>query len=149
MNIYHQTYTSTPSRGGSWTPRTKQLLAINRHPERVGCWYCFLFSLGLQLPPEKVVRPPKPTPTTFSGGSWSPLGFPTFRIEINHVESEGTPLADARPKTRSRSPTHTPTISRDVMSDHHSRGSSRNGVYSINRLRKASQKQNPFQHVRM
>ena len=29
-------------------------------------------ALGLQPYPQKVVRPPKPTPTTFSGGGWSP-----------------------------------------------------------------------------
>ena len=31
-----------------------------------------VLSLGLQPYPQKVVRPPKPTPTTFSGGGWSP-----------------------------------------------------------------------------
>ena len=31
-----------------------------------------LYTLGLQPPPEKVVRPPKLTLTTFSGGGWRP-----------------------------------------------------------------------------
>ena len=31
-------------------------------------------NLGLQPYPQKVVRPPKPTITIFSGGSWSPRG---------------------------------------------------------------------------
>ena len=31
-----------------------------------------VFALGLQPYPQKVVRPPKPTPTIFSRGSWSP-----------------------------------------------------------------------------
>ena len=35
-------------------------------------------ALGLQLYPQKVVRPPKPTPTTFSGGGWSPCDSGTF-----------------------------------------------------------------------
>ena len=34
--------------------------------------YNSIQSLGLQPPPEKVVRPPKLTLTTFSGGGWSP-----------------------------------------------------------------------------
>ena len=31
-----------------------------------------IYTLGFQPYPQKVVRPPKPTPTTFSGGGWSP-----------------------------------------------------------------------------
>ena len=34
-----------------------------------------LLSLGLQPCPQKVVRPPKPTPTIFSGGGWSPRDY--------------------------------------------------------------------------
>ena len=41
-------------------------------------------TLGLQPYPQKVVRPPKPTPTTFSGGGWSPR-----ESELNTVHSGG------------------------------------------------------------
>ena len=31
-----------------------------------------LYSLGLQVPPQKVFGPSKPTPNTFLEGTWSP-----------------------------------------------------------------------------
>ena len=49
---------------GVWTPVSAAFLVQNTWPP--------LVTLGLQPHPQKVVRPPKPTPTTFSGGGWSP-----------------------------------------------------------------------------
>ena len=42
-------------------------------------------SLGLQPYPQKVVRPPKPTPTIFSGGGWSPRVYNNCGQDMNPV----------------------------------------------------------------
>ena len=43
--------------------------------------------LGLQPYPQKVVRPPKPTPTTFSGGGWSPRDLQYNFFQRAHLRS--------------------------------------------------------------
>ena len=45
---------------------------------------CAIPSLGLQLYPQKVVRPSKPTPTIFSAGGWSPRAYKVFHMEWSH-----------------------------------------------------------------
>ena len=42
-------------------------------------------SLGLQPYPQKVVSPPKPTPTTLSGGGWSPRVYIYIYIHIHII----------------------------------------------------------------
>ena len=43
-----------------------------------------VLTLGLQPYPPKVVRPPKPTPTIFSGGGWSPrVNESPHRIQVD------------------------------------------------------------------
>ena len=69
-------------------------------------------SLGLQPYPQKVVRPRKPTPTTFSGGGWSPRVL-QFRWERRLFSSTayGLPRCDfpGRKSTASGPITSTPT----------------------------------------
>ena len=41
-------------------------------------WVLVELSLGLQPYPQEVVRAPKPTPTIFSGGGWSPRVYTVY-----------------------------------------------------------------------
>ena len=49
--------------------------------------WAFQCSLGLQVPPQEVFGPSKPTPSTFSGGGWSrrgESGSPPVRTPSSH-----------------------------------------------------------------
>ena len=84
--------------------RTVRLCQESRYPRFSGSYETgHLYTLGLQPYPQKVVRPPKPTPTIFSGGGWSPreplLGC---HVSIGTVPNSVLPTGPSARAARSR-----------------------------------------------
>ena len=61
---------------------------------------CFTKPLGLQVPPQKVFGPSKPTPNTFSEGTWRPRDvFSIVRIAYLFCEQDSSSV-QTQPRLR-------------------------------------------------